>query len=126
MTKLTLLGAAAVLSTVLAGPAMAQHAVVHPDTYARGFCAGHEPGNPYTKEETTSPGAAGAPGADGTTAMTGIVCAAAASTIAHRDSRLPAAGANRWPRRLRPDPVLMLYTRGRGRPLVSPGLRGCP
>jgi len=51
MTKLTLLGAAAVLYTVLAGPAMAQHVVAHPDTYVQGFCAGHEPGNPYTKEE---------------------------------------------------------------------------
>jgi hypothetical protein len=52
MSKLTLLGAAAILSSVLAGPAMAQHVVVHPDSYAQsGACPGHEAGNPYTKEE---------------------------------------------------------------------------
>jgi hypothetical protein len=52
MTKLALLGAAAVLSSVLAGPAMAQHAVVHPGYYTEtGTCPGHEAGNPYTKEE---------------------------------------------------------------------------
>ena len=53
MTKLTLLGAAAILSSVLAGPAMAQHAVAHPGYYVEetGTCPGHEAGNPYTKEE---------------------------------------------------------------------------
>jgi hypothetical protein len=53
MTKLTWLGAAAILSAVLAGPAMAQHAVVHPGYYVAetGVCPGREAGNPYTKEE---------------------------------------------------------------------------
>ncbi len=53
MTKLTLLAAAAIVSSsTLATPAMAQHRVYHPDTYAqRGYCAHHDPGNPYTKEE---------------------------------------------------------------------------
>ena len=52
MTKLTLLGAAAVLSSLLAGPAMAQHMAVQPDYYAQtGTCPGHEAGNPYTKEQ---------------------------------------------------------------------------
>jgi hypothetical protein len=52
MTKLNLLAAAVVLSSALAAPAMAQHRVYHPDTYAQsGYCAYHEPGNPYTKEE---------------------------------------------------------------------------
>lgn len=52
MTKFGLLGAAAVLSTVLAAPALAQHVISNP-----GFCAQHYPnancqnlgpGNPYT------------------------------------------------------------------------------
>jgi hypothetical protein len=52
MTKLTLLTAAIVLSSALATPAMAQHRVYHPDTYAQnGYCAYHEPGNPYSMEE---------------------------------------------------------------------------
>jgi hypothetical protein len=52
MTKLKLLGAAVVLSSALTGPAMAQHTVSHPDSYAQsGYCPGHEAGNPYTKEE---------------------------------------------------------------------------
>ncbi len=52
MTKLALLGAAAVLSSVLAGPAVAQHMAVQTHTYAQtGVCPGHEAGNPYTKEE---------------------------------------------------------------------------
>jgi hypothetical protein len=50
MSKLTLLAAAAVLSTVLAGPAMAQRAV-HSGYYAQGYCQLHEPGNPYTPQE---------------------------------------------------------------------------
>ena len=33
-------------------PAIAQHAVVHPSYQAQyDACPGHEPGNPYTKEE---------------------------------------------------------------------------
>ena len=52
MTKLALLGAAAVLSSVLAGPALAQHVAVNPDNIIQnGFCPGHEPGNPYTRSE---------------------------------------------------------------------------
>ena len=52
MTKLTLLGAAAVLSSLLAGPAMAQHMFVQSDYYTQtGACPGHEAGNPYTREE---------------------------------------------------------------------------
>src|ERR1700722_15482861 len=52
MTKFTLLGAAVVLSSALAGPAMAQHIVAHPPYYAQGPpCLNREPGTPYTKEE---------------------------------------------------------------------------
>jgi hypothetical protein len=53
MTKLALLGAAAVLTSVLAGPAMAQHAVAHPGSYIEetGTCPGREAGNPYTPQE---------------------------------------------------------------------------
>jgi hypothetical protein len=52
MTKLALLGAAAVLSSVLAGPALAQHVAANPDNIIQnGFCPGHEPGNPYTRSE---------------------------------------------------------------------------
>jgi hypothetical protein len=52
MTKFTFIGAALVLSSVLIAPAMAQHRVIHTDAYAQsGACPGHEPGNPYTKEE---------------------------------------------------------------------------
>jgi hypothetical protein len=51
MTKFTLLGAAAILSSLLAGPAMAQHALAQPDYYVQsGACPGHEAGNPYTRE----------------------------------------------------------------------------
>ena len=46
MSGLARWGAAAVLSCLLAGPAMAQHAFVH-----RGHCAHHELGNPYTPQE---------------------------------------------------------------------------
>ncbi len=52
MTKLVLLSTAVVLSSALLAPAMAQHRVFHPETYAQNsYCAHHEPGNPYTKEE---------------------------------------------------------------------------
>jgi len=52
MSKLALLGSAAILASVLAAPAIAQHAVVHHGYLAQyGTCPGHEPGNPYTKEE---------------------------------------------------------------------------
>lgn len=53
MTKIALLAATAVVfSSALATPAMAQHRVAHPNVYAHsGYCAHHEPGNPYTKEE---------------------------------------------------------------------------
>jgi len=51
MTKFSLIGAAVVLSA-LTVPATAQHRVIHSNNYAQvGVCPGHEPGNPYTKEE---------------------------------------------------------------------------
>jgi hypothetical protein len=51
MTKFSLIGAAAVLSSVLAGPAMAQHVVVHPGYYAWStYCATREPGNPFSEQ----------------------------------------------------------------------------
>jgi hypothetical protein len=50
MTKFRLIGAAAVVSTVLAGPAMAQHLAAHPGHYARSTdCATIESGNPYSR-----------------------------------------------------------------------------
>ncbi len=49
MTRLTLIGAVAVVSTVLAGPAMARHALVHPVQQTESnYCATIEPGNPYS------------------------------------------------------------------------------
>jgi hypothetical protein len=49
MTNLRLIGAAAVLSTVLAGPAMARHVVAHPVHQTEStYCATIEPGNPYS------------------------------------------------------------------------------
>jgi hypothetical protein len=49
MTKFKLIGAAAVVSIALAGPAMAQHVVSHPSNNARStYCASIEPGNPYS------------------------------------------------------------------------------
>jgi hypothetical protein len=49
MTRFRLIGAAAALSTVLAGPAMAQRVAHHPGQYARStYCATIEPGNPYS------------------------------------------------------------------------------
>lgn len=53
MTKLGLLGAAAViLSSALAGPAMAQQAISHPANckarYPNANCTNLGPGNPYT------------------------------------------------------------------------------
>jgi hypothetical protein len=52
MSKITLLGSAVALATVLATPALAQHRVAHPGYFARGhaYCT-HEPGNPYAPEE---------------------------------------------------------------------------
>jgi hypothetical protein len=48
MTNLRLIGAAAVLTTLLAGPAMAKHPI-HASHYARStYCATIEPGNPYS------------------------------------------------------------------------------
>jgi hypothetical protein len=56
MTKFILLGAAAVLSAVLAAPAMAQHltahaAYAHPAYAQNDWCLNREPGNPYSKDE---------------------------------------------------------------------------
>jgi len=51
MTKIGLLGAAAsVLSSVLAGPAMAQRVISYPSHYAHNaYCQNKEPGNPYSE-----------------------------------------------------------------------------
>jgi len=49
MSNFSTIGAAAVLSSLLAGPAMAQHVTAHPSHYARSiYCATIEPGNPYS------------------------------------------------------------------------------
>jgi hypothetical protein len=48
MTNLKLMGAAAVLSTVLAGPAMARHVAAHTVQSQSTYCATIEPGNPYS------------------------------------------------------------------------------
>jgi hypothetical protein len=48
MTNLRLMGAAAVLSTLLAGPAMARHVAAHPVQNQSTYCATIEPGNPYS------------------------------------------------------------------------------
>jgi hypothetical protein len=49
MTNLRLIGAAAVLSTVLVGPAMARHGVTHPVQQTEStYCATIEPGNPFS------------------------------------------------------------------------------
>jgi hypothetical protein len=49
MTDLRLIGAAAVISTVLVGPAMAGRAVTHPIQQNEStYCATIEPGNPYS------------------------------------------------------------------------------
>jgi hypothetical protein len=50
MTKFSLIGAAAVLSSVLAGPAMAQHVISNPGYYAWStYCATRDPGNPFNE-----------------------------------------------------------------------------
>lgn len=50
MTKFRLIGAAAVLFSVLAGPAMARHVISSPGHPAQSiFCATREAGNPYSK-----------------------------------------------------------------------------
>lgn len=48
MTNLRLIGAAAVLATVLVGPAMARHVVARPVQTQSTYCATIEPGNPYS------------------------------------------------------------------------------
>ena len=49
MTKFRMIGAAAVLSSVLAGPAMAKQVIAHPVHQAEStYCATIEPGNPYS------------------------------------------------------------------------------
>jgi hypothetical protein len=50
MTKFKLIGAAAIVFSALAGPAMAQHMTSHPHYFARGNCEYREPGNPYTPQ----------------------------------------------------------------------------
>ena len=52
MTKFGLIGAAAVLSSMLVGPAMAKHVIAHPGNYAESsYCTTIEPGNPYSKDQ---------------------------------------------------------------------------
>jgi hypothetical protein len=51
MTKFRLIGAAAVLSTVLVGPALAQRTVSHPGHYSQSsYCATREAGNPHSEQ----------------------------------------------------------------------------
>ncbi|MGO8908936.1 MAG: hypothetical protein ACLQDM_06375 [Bradyrhizobium sp.] len=48
MTKFGLIGAAAALASLLAGPALARHVTAHPSHYAwSSYCATIEPGNPH-------------------------------------------------------------------------------
>jgi hypothetical protein len=49
MTKVRLIGAAAILSSVLAGPAMAYHVIAHPGPAQSIYCATREAGNPHSK-----------------------------------------------------------------------------
>jgi hypothetical protein len=50
MTNFRLISAAAVLSTMLVGPAMARHVVAHPVHQTESnYCATIEPGNPYSQ-----------------------------------------------------------------------------
>jgi hypothetical protein len=50
MTKFRLIGVAAVLFSVLAGPAMARHVIASTDGYAQSiYCATSEAGNPHSK-----------------------------------------------------------------------------
>jgi len=53
MSKLRLIGAAAVLSSLVVGPATAaQLTIAHPGHYAQStYCATIQPGNPYSKEQ---------------------------------------------------------------------------
>jgi hypothetical protein len=48
MTNLRLIGAAAAISAVLVGPAMARHVVAHQVQNLSTYCATIEPGNPYS------------------------------------------------------------------------------
>jgi hypothetical protein len=49
MTEFRMICAAVVLSTVLAGPAMAKQVIAHPVHQAEStYCATIEPGNPYS------------------------------------------------------------------------------
>jgi hypothetical protein len=53
MSKITVLGGAVVLASVLTAPALAQHRAAHPGQYfvrGYGYCT-HEAGNPYAPEE---------------------------------------------------------------------------
>ena len=50
MSKLRLLGAAAVLCSVLSGPAMAKHVISSPQYSSRkADCQNRDPGNPYSE-----------------------------------------------------------------------------
>ena len=50
MTRFTLIGAVAVLSTALVGPAMARHVGAHQVRQVESnYCATLEPGNPYSQ-----------------------------------------------------------------------------
>ena len=49
MTKVKLIGSAAILSSVLAGPAMAHHVIARPGPAQSIYCATREAGNPHSK-----------------------------------------------------------------------------
>ena len=49
MTKVKLIGSAAILSSVLAGPAMAHHVMAQRGPAQSIYCATREAGNPHTK-----------------------------------------------------------------------------
>jgi len=50
MTRIKMIGAVIVLSSVIAGPAMAQHVISHPGYAQSNYCATLEPGNPYSEQ----------------------------------------------------------------------------
>ena len=50
MTRIKLIGAAIVLSSMIAGPAMAQRSMSHPNYAQSNYCATLEPGNPYSEQ----------------------------------------------------------------------------
>jgi len=76
MTRFRLIGAAAVLFSVLAGPVMARHVISSPGRPAQSiFCATREAGNPHSKYcDYLAPGANGDSAAVGTVASITLAC----------------------------------------------------